>query len=550
MAIDINVNQNLKGADLLTNAIELLIAKFDSFGTVLNGSDTDFRSTIQSPNKDETPQANSPGSLFKETMGKTNSEFTSLGTKISDLTKQFSEMNRRLEQASNSASSGSGAGGGSENSSSSSSEQRKRDNFIKYFATGAALAAGAEIGNFAGTLGSSAGAINSPFANYANFEAQYANKKISNLQSAGSALGTGLMGAGTMATMAGVAAGTGVGLPIAAILAGLALTSYSNYGGEQDKALNEQMRQDTLAYRLSNTGMSGMSGQKILGNVGITGVQQQGLSDQYGSYNPTLENVLFSARRDVINRSLKNGTANDFNADVNKFALLSGNQNYGQISGVASQMSAMTGESLNVVMKNMNDNFTKWGGDTAANTAKMLEIMKSTGMSQGQASDIVNRYQYNDPMLQNKVNLATANPMSVFSRALLLKNIPELAHANMQQAHSDAQNLKFNNNLVWAAMRQNLDSTVGINTYANHLADLIPNQNATGSMAPTPLQEQNMKKTSDALKNLTVDTQHVSATTVYLSGAISSNASAIANKISSVYGMPKTGASQPNKQGR
>lgn len=546
MAIDINYN--VKGLDPLTAAINTMISKLDSLGNALNGSPSDEYIPKHNPNNstnDETPQPDNANNLFADKINKTNIEFSSLGSKINNLTEEFRKMNDNLSREYNDSSGNTENKpknkNDSDNSGESAADRRKKDNFKKYFATAAMFGAGQQIGSFAGTVGSSAGALNSGYLNYANFETQYANKKISNVQSALGSFGTLAMASAPAMAM------TGFGIPaaVATAVAGLGLNVLSNYGGEKDKALNEQNRQDTLAYRLSNAGMDTMSGKKILGNVGITKTQEQSLTDRYSAYDPTLGDVAFAARRDVANRMLKNGTANDFNMDVNKFAMLSGNQNVAQISGVASQVSAMTGEPLNVVMKQMNDNFTKWGGDTAGNTAKMLEIMKSTGMSQGQASDIVNRYQYNDPMLQNKVNLATSDPLNRFNKALLM-SIPGVAGSNIGQAQSDADKLNINQNTVLSHLKMQAYGFTGENVFANHLADMMPESAVTGNMQPTQLMQQNQKNISDALKNLTVTDQHVTATTVYLSGAINSNMSAVGNKISNAFnGIPKTGASQP-----
>jgi hypothetical protein len=540
MAIDINYN--VKGLDPLTAAIETLISKFDSLGGSLNTSFTDnnFKEMPRDSDVNAVPQANSPNSLFVDTLNKTSASFNGLNARLEKLTGEFEKMNRSLNSANNENAEENNSKNNNQknNNGETAAERRKKDNFIKYFATGAMLGAGQQIGNFAGTVGSSAGALNSGYLNYANFETQYANKKISNEQSAMSGLGALAMGGAAMMPKAslltrGILAGGGAALNVLA-----------NYFGEKDKALNEQNRQDTLAYRLSNAGMDTMSGKSILGNVGITKTQEQSLTNQYSAYDPTLGDVTFAARRDIANRMIKNSTANDFNMDVNKFSMLSGNQNVTQISGVASQMSAMTGEPLNVVMKQMNDNFTKWGGDTAGNTAKMLEIMKSTGMSQGQASDIVNRYQYNDPMLQNKVNFASADPVSRLNKAILM-SIPGVADADIHAAQIAGDKINPDKNFILAQLKMQAGGYTNENMLATHLADMMPESAVTGNMQPTPLQEQNQKNIQDALKNLTVTNQNVSATTVYLSGVIKENASAIGNKTKNFYGIPKTGASQP-----
>ena len=191
--------------------------------------------------------------------------------------------------------------------------------------------------------------------------------------------------------------------------------------------------------------------------------------------------------------------------------MATGNANYGQISSIATQLAGATGMTGNQAIQSMLDRSAKYGGDTAANTAKMLDIMKSTGMGAGAAQGLVDRYQYNDAMIQNQVAEVTASPSALFQRYVRMTiggaDKKELASGQWNRKHMDRirQGQASSKMGAYDPIAEIMyGATVpGQNIFASGI-NATESSGAAGNFNATDLQNSVGKMISDAAKEITV----------------------------------------------
>lgn len=529
----IQIQHNITGTEVisdLTLSINALIAKFDSLGNNLNGAGLNNDTADLGSSTKATPGANmadNPMTILTESIKNSTTVQSQLVNKINLLTEQFTKMNRSIENDNDAG------GGGGGNDSSDPGELAKNNGKNKTnsnraalgFGVGMGVALSYELGSLGSTIGSAGGALNVGAAHYTEFETEYANRKLSNEQSMIST-GTSMLPALGFMAPGGIVGKSIATLGLTALSAGVNYFSGEHFEGE--KQANEQKRQDLISWRLSNMGMSPMSDTSMLGNVKLTEFQKQSLTNKYAQYDATAADVAFNGKRDVMSTILKNGGSGDFNKNINDLMRLTGNNNAGQWSGLATQMSSMTGISPNDALVQMMKDQTNYGGDTAANTGKMLELLKNTAVSPQQAHDLVNRYQFNEPMLQNKVANINMPQSAQFLKEIWMRiggaSESEISTGTWTTAHTQqALALQRSKNHALAMVNKlNLGYTHSFDNqpggpWANE-ANSVESSGVLGNRKPTSMMSEDFgQKVLDSLKNInTVSTSG----NIYLNGKI------------------------------
>lgn len=284
----------------------------------------------------------------------------------------------------------------------------------KGMALGGATAAVYQSGSVGATFGAEYNALNVSAANYGSFAVGQYNRQVDAVTGIAS---TGISSV-TM-SLAAAAAASGVGIPAAGLImaGGAALNYGAQYLGGKSKAENElAVNEDIRSWRLRSAGLSGATASKIAGGGSLSEFQLAMRSKENAAYNTNSVEVFLNARRDVVGgMSTTNQAA--YSTSVQVLAQKMGVDSMG-LSRTVSNTMAITGKTDKQVRDDMQSNYNIYGGDPLANQNKINSLMMATSMGEAQATNLVNRYQYNDAMLQNKVNDSTVNPMNKFKANL------------------------------------------------------------------------------------------------------------------------------------
>lgn len=297
-------------------------------------------------------------------------------------------------------------------------DARSWQKFAKGALLGGGLAMMYQAGQFGATAGSQSQAINAGAGNYLEFQKQLFNQQSSNQANLAT---TGMMalGAGGGAIIGGM-----IGMPMIGAAIGGAAASAGGYlvnkSSEENKAQNEMiLNADLDSWRLQQMGISGKSGKSLssstlFGTAGakttLTNLQNELYKPENAAFSKDAVPLLLSARRDVIG-SMNNEQKASYSTNVQKTAMTIGSDPYA-LSSVVSNVAANTGQDTNTILKQLLKTNQEFGGNTVNNTAKMIQLMQTTPLSAGSAMNLVNKYQYNDAMLANKVNASLASPVS------------------------------------------------------------------------------------------------------------------------------------------
>lgn len=411
-------------------------------------------------------------------------------------------------------------------------------------------AAGVAIGGQYGALsGSQAQSINAGAGNYADFMTQYYNKAADTRQST---ISQGAMGAAGLAFAA-----SGFNPVIGAVaFGGAALVNYlSSENTERSKAGTQfGIQRELDAWRMGYAGIGGASTNTGIstgfGNLNLNEAQRLSLSSQFAPYSSTLGNTVFSGKRDVIG-GMSSGALNEYNKQLTLSAMMMGTQDVNGLNKNATILSSITGQTPNSVLSELVNINKQYGGDTAANTAKLVQILETTPMGKDQAANLINKYQYNEPFLNNQIAQSTALPSSLFGKWAILKSIgaspEELASGTpsgetMQKIIAGQKTAKsgvYGQNSFLADMWGAAMGRTGENLWARDMAGVLPGAAGGG----LPQEPSVMKKAGDMileqLKNISVDTQTVTATNVYIGGQMGSPVNS--GSIRPTSGMPSTG---------
>ena len=372
--------------------------------------------------------------------------------------------------------------------------------------------------------GNATGSINT--TDYNSFIKNQYNKTVSAEQTfteTGVGIAT-ILGASSLAKggLIGKTAAIGV-----TALGGIAEYLIGKRSQENIELNNKVTDQDLAAWRFANSGISPYDSATISSRGGLTYNSQNGKISQLqrsnmgNVFDPSLESVMFAGRRDVIN-GMSSEDKKSYNNQINMLSRLTGNPNVQQLSSVASQISSVTGQNPLESIKNMTNDYVKFGGDTATNTAKMVQIMQSSPIGLSQAHDLVNRYQFNDPMMQNKIAQSTATIPNKLSHYLLMKmggtseeqarsgewsSEQKARYAKMQQSNRPEDML---NPFTLAYELSN--AQYGTNRFATESGSMNPFSGTSGDMSNTGIMNKMVDQVTESIKKLNINEQTVHVT--------------------------------------
>ena len=418
-------------------------------------------------------------------------------------------------------------------------DARSWQKFAKGALLGGGLAMMYQAGQFGATAGSQSQAINAGAGNYLEFQKQLFNQQSSNQANLAT---TGMMalGAGGGAIIGGM-----IGMPmIGAAIGGAAASAGSylvNKSSEENKAQNEMiLNADLDSWRLQQMGISGKSGKSLssstlFGTAGakttLTNLQNELYKPENAAFSKDAVPLLLSARRDVIG-SMNNEQKASYSTNVQKTAMTIGADPYA-LSSVVSNVAANTGQDTNTILKQLLKTNQEFGGNTVNNTAKMIQLMQTTPLSAGSAMSLVNKYQYNDAMLANKVNASLASPVSkgmgsIYAKIAGMsdKEIGMLESgvvpSRVQQQYRAAQNSKDLSKrfspVVMAAAKA--VSAYGLDIQANDIGGMKPEGVDTSITNAAPNMPSSFSKFADEVIKALSGINTINATSVYVNGSV------------------------------
>lgn len=322
------------------------------------------------------------------------------------------------------------------------------------WAIGAAIAAGGafayQSGSFGATAGKASASVNVNGSDYLQFQRDYYNEQASNQQNMANAASVGVGAVGAKMALSGGSWMTKLaGVSLMGASAGI--NYFTAKSTEENKAQNQlALNADFQNWQLQQMGMSSQSNMSMKAGgqwFGARSGQNFGITDlQKAAYTPKnqddivfanqIANTAINMRRDQYNKNTPEDIAS-YNSGVNKASMMMG-VDAQSLNKVVSNYASFTGTGLQDALKKLIDVNTKYGGDTVANTAKMLQLMASTPMSAGTATNLVEKYQYNDAMLNNKVANETTAPMAKFQKQIYMR----LAGASDEEIGSGEFNQK------------------------------------------------------------------------------------------------------------
>lgn len=558
---ELNVNYAVTGLDPLTNAIESLQAKLTDLGNNLSGDNANNDIAPGDKNIGANKPATNPMEALAEAISKSSAGQTDLITQLKTLSENINKL------------SGTGANAGRGNPAASATTQdllkmrneaaidrakalsdikieevRQRDqvrserrsgNVFAALAGGSAAMLAYQAGTFGATAGSASGIINTGFLGTIDFQKEQYKRQQTNNQSlitTGVGLGIGaasLAGYGMMAGAGLGPVGAAVGAVGGAVIGGT-INYFTNKDTEEKKIRSDKIRdQDTIAWRLNATGLSRYDGSTMSADgisVPITGAQRQSMTGKDALYNPSFGDVTLGMRRDQAAR-MDGDQKVAFNTQINTLAKLTGNSDIQGLGNVTAMYAATTGKSPIEASKGMMDSYLRSGGDTAANTAKIVQLLQQTPLKESQARDIVERWQYNEPMLNAKAGASTTTPNTMMQRYIYAKLDPLNSEADAVKmattgiptpefqkryfAHlKSAQSGNFANEMVSPTIMSGNGLSNSMNMFVNPMGEINP---LTGpinpkDLNPTQFVQQAIADVSKALENITVTNQTVNVT--------------------------------------
>lgn len=400
----------------------------------------------------------------------------------------------------------------------------------------AALSIGESYAARGGIIGSASQSLNTGILNSVPFVNNYQAQLLQNstqMQNTGATAVFGAAGA-----LLGSELLPGVGTAIGGLAgAGLgAMFSNENNQQTQQQIAGNQflLTQDTNAWRMRNVLGIGSSafhsvtiGDKTYGTQ-LSNLQHTMLNNGNSAYANYLPDVAMNSNRQAWrNERNQQGMTKDLVAAA---GLLGYSGNVGGFTNIASTAAMVTGNSTSNVVNNMLQQNAKYGGDTAKNTAMMVQLMQTTGMGASRAMDLANRYQYNPAALQNVTNFATAMPVEKWIGSQFGR-LAGLSNSELANGAPSAKTLSwFHQAQRTAATSQSIDprlialeqwfSAIGYNPNVSNAGVMGAikgkgSANLTAAEANLPAA---MKAFTDqvinALSNLTVPVMNIEATAV------------------------------------
>jgi hypothetical protein len=388
--------------------------------------------------------------------------------------------------------------------------------------------ASVEAGRFGSYFGNQSNILNNSFSNVSQFELNQANKKQEMLKDITGASG---IAASTSGAIIGGWKGLGLGI------AGMGVSALGGAYSEQNKALNSRgTKEAEIAYILKSKGYSNIDAslkydQGLFGisskSAGISSLQSKALKD-----NPlfaySLGDTAYGSRADIFSRSSdKDKIA--FNTQLNILSKLLDNPDIKGLSKIATNFASATGMNPVKAVNTMIQDNLKYSGDTADNTAKIVQLMSSTPMGYRQASDIVNRYQYNSGMMNNQIAQSVASPNQLWMKDMWMKlagadekeiKAGRFGGKNMAHLFSAQKSHSFD---LKSMMMMNAMAMTGENIFANDRTTFKGNM-GNGTSELTDFYKQLTDDAKEQLSKLDIKEQHVEAKSVIINMPSNKNA--------------------------
>lgn len=409
--------------------------------------------------------------------------------------------------------------------------ENRNDSIARGILTGVGMGAVYQAGNWGQFAGSSAQAINAGSNSYGQFMNQYLGNQIDTTKNAINMASMGVAGAASMM----------FGAP--GLLAGMGIAGLTNYftgkTSEEQKAYNQlAMNQDIASYRIRAYGLSGASGKALsasgsqfgLGSnirVPLTSLQSYMMGNNMGGFLPYAEDVMMSSRLDQMH-GMSDPEKARYIKNTARLSQLTGSS-ITDIGASISNISAMTGGNANETLNRLYSYQLQYGGDMKSNVGKIIALLQSTGLSQASAEKLAYQYQYNEPMLQQKVAQTMVSPTNRFlanAYTEIIKN--EIGTGDIEQIKKDYRDRTNRSNagkgtsqdIVISQMEEMLFKSSNINPWVRDMGANkgVPNPNA-GSIESLPMTEAQQAMAdmiANALSN--IPTLNINADVVNLNG--------------------------------
>ena len=500
MAVEVTHNHNINfaGMDKFGASLDMLATKIN---TLVGGTSTaSAASNLNANNKNQQTQSPLPLSKTADTLDSSIKELIKSLNKISRLDtlakigmntserQTLRDEERKDRQARQQDWQANRQARREENN------KNRWENIGRGIMTGAVMAAVYQASNIGSVFGSESRSVNVGANSYNQFIKSYYDKRIDTEKG---------LGSGALIGAAGL--GLAYGGPLGGIIGG-GLAAVGNFGlgylSEQKKSANElALNQDILSYRLQGRGISGSSNSELKFSKGfgrddvgipVSALQSAMQSPEFAPYLPYLSQIVAGSRQDIfsnqsetdINKRIQ-GQAG-FAKQIARSGLLTGTEDLAGLAHNVTNLSAMSGKSPTELLTKLTNDNVKYGGDMVANTAKMVQLMQSSSMSQDRAANLVNKFQYNDAEVQNQVNMQKAPYTSKVIGRLLMQVAG--ASEEEQQAgrwseeslaqyrNADTRIGKLNPRLI---MMQNSLAALGQNAYVNPSGGVSPTAGGT-----------------------------------------------------------------------
>lgn len=379
--------------------------------------------------------------------------------------------------------------------------ENRNDSIARGILTGVGMGAVYQAGNWGQFAGSSAQAINAGSNSYGQFMNQYLGNQIDTTKNAINMASMGVAGAASMM----------FGAP--GLLAGMGIAGLSNYftgkSSEEQKAYNQlAMNQDIASYRIGAYGLSGASDKALFasGNqfglgsdirVPLTSLQSYMMGNNMGGFLPYAEDVMMSSRLDQMHGM----------SDSEKARYIKNTARLSQLTGISitdigasiSNLSSMTGGNANETLNRLYSYQLQYGGDMKSNVGKIIALLQSTGLSQSSAEQLAYQYQYNEPMLQQKVAQTMVSPTNRFLANAYTEIVKkQIGTDDIEQIKKDYRDRTNRANagkgtsqdIVISQMEEMLFKSSNINPWVKNIGANkgVPNPNA-GSIESLPMTE-------------------------------------------------------------
>lgn len=407
-------------------------------------------------------------------------------------------------------------------------DERRSSNRIRNIGmgllTGAGLAAVYQAGNIGQVMGSSAQSINAGANNYGQFTNRYYGSILDTQKNIGSSITTaGAMAAGSMFGLPGMLIGGAV--------AGAA-NLYMGSQTEKQKAYNQlALDQDLASYRLRAYGISGAGSESLTASGGFGGNVKVPLTDLqsymkkttgYGGYLPYVGEVASGTRLDIM-AGMNTKQQAEYVKNTARLGQLTG-LGVGDVSGAIGGLSAATGKNANETLNKMLSYQLQYGGDMKSNIGKIIQLIQTTGKTPEQAAKLAYQYQYNEPMLQQKIDQSLVTPTNRFTGQAYEKIISKMTGLKPDEFSSEYRKIIRSGSatpkdIITTQLMGQYFPTMGINPWVIDAGvnKGVPNRNAGGGIAGIPeteAQKSMNKMIEDALQN--ISTVNMSAGVVYL----------------------------------